>query len=66
MEEWAENNLPGWGGAGMQMGVKGDSVDSVVSTVQGKAASLSAEPVARKKTERRLSVKSNMSRVSTR
>jgi len=66
VEEWAENNLPGWGGAGMQMGVKGDSVDSVVSTVQGKAASLSAEPVARKKTERRLSVKSNMSRVSTR
>ena len=56
----------------MQMGVKGDSgsVDSVVSTFQGKAAtssaSLSAEPVTRKKTERRLSVKSNMSRVSTR
>ena len=70
MEEWAENNLPGWGGAGMQMGVKGDSgsFDSVVSTFQGKAsqASLSAEPVTRKKTERRLSVKSNMSRVSTR
>ena len=54
----------------MQMGVKGDSgsFDSVVSTFQGKAsqASLSAEPVTRKKTERRLSVKSNMSRVSTR
>ena len=51
----------------MHMGMdKGDSVDSVASTVHDKAASLSAEPVTRKKTERRLSVKSNMSRVSTR
>jgi len=71
VEEWAQNNLPGWGGASgtgalhntMHMG---DSVESVNSTLHGKAASLSAEPMTRNKTERRLSVKSNMSRVSTR
>ena len=67
VEEWAVNNLPGWSStlaSGDTSGARGDSLDNVRGQVT-RTTSLNTDTVTRNKPERRPSVRSNMSRIST-